>query len=145
MAENKTQKNDTPVEDFLNQVENETKRVDSFKLLTIMKEITGEEPKMWGDSIIGFGEYHYRYATGHEGDLALVGFSPRKQNLSLYLMGCYVSPDDETYDELFAKLGKHKTGKSCLYINKLSDINLDVLRELIQRSYNDMKSQYPAT
>ena len=145
MAENKTQQNDAPVEDFLNQVENETKRADSFKLLTIMKEITGEEPKMWGDSIIGFGEYHYRYATGHEGDWTMVGFSPRKQNLSLHLMGCYVNPDDKSYDELFAQLGKHKTGKSCLYINKLSDVNLDVLRELIQRSYNDMKRQYPTT
>jgi len=110
-----------------------------------MQEITGEEPKMWGPSIIGFGEYHYRYASGHEGDAALVGFSPRKQNLTLYLMGCYVNPEDKTYDELFSRLGKHKTGKSCLYINKLSDVDLDVLLDLIRRSYKDMKNLYPSS
>lgn len=143
MAELKTLKNDNPVIDFLNQIENETKREDSFKLLTLMQKITGEEPKMWGDSIVGFGEYHYRYASGHEGDAALVGFSPRKQNLTLYLMGCYINPDDKSYDQLFQQLGKHKTGKSCLYINKLSDVDLNTLEQLITRSYEDMRKRYP--
>jgi len=143
MAELKTLKNDNPVEDFLNQIENQTKREDSFKLLALMQELTGEEPKMWGDSIIGFGEYHYRYASGHEGDAALVGFSPRKQNLTLYLMGCYINPDDTSYDQLFQKLGKHKTGKSCLYINKLSDVDIEILERLITRSYEDMLKWYP--
>lgn len=145
MVENKTVKNNNSVEDFLNTVDNEQKRADSFRILDMMQEITGEEPKMWGPSIIGFGEYHYRYASGHEGDAALVGFSPRKQNLTLYLMGCYVKPEDNTYDDLFSRLGKHKTGKSCLYINKLSGIDLDVLRDLIRRSYQDMKILYPSS
>lgn len=140
MVELKTKKNDDNVEDFLNSVESEKKRADSFKIIEMMKQITGEEPKMWGDSIIGFGQYHYRYATGHEGDAAMVGFSPRKQNLTLYLMGCYVRPEDKTYDDLFEKLGKHKTGKSCLYINKLDDVDMDVLEELVRKSYEDMKN-----
>lgn len=143
MAELKTLKNDNPVKDFLNQIESESKREDSFKLLALMQKITGEEPKMWGTSIVGFGEYHYRYASGHEGDAALVGFSPRKQNLTLYLMGCYINPEDKSYDQLFQQLGKHKTGKSCLYINKLSDVDLNTLEKLITRSYKDMQKQYP--
>lgn len=145
MTELKTQKNAGSVEGFLNSVDHDIKRADCFQILEMMKEITGEEPKMWGESMIGFGEYHYRYASGHEGDAALVGFSPRKQNITLYLMGCYVNPEDKTYDELFSRLGKHKTGKSCLYINKLSDVNLDVLRDLIRRSYLDMKNLYPSS
>jgi len=142
MAELKTKLNDGNVEAFLNSIEHEGKRADSFKIVELMRKVTGLEPKLWGESIIGFGQYHYRYATGHEGDAALVGFSPRKQNLTLYLMGCYVYPEDRTYDELFNHLGKHKTGKSCLYINKLSDVNLDVLEELIRKSYEDAK-KYP--
>lgn len=145
VAELKTQKNDADVEDFLNQVEHEGKREDSFKLLELMQQVTGLEPKMWGDSIIGFGQYHYRYATGHEGDAGLVGFSPRKQNLTLYLMGCYVNPGDKKYDKLFQRLGKHKLGKSCLYINKLSDVDLDVLKDLIKESFEDLKKFYPSS
>lgn len=140
MAELKTTQNDANVEAFLKSVENEGKRDDSFKLMELMRKVTGLDPKMWGDSIIGFGQYHYRYATGHEGDAALVGFSPRKQNLTLYLMGCYIRPEDKTYDELFSKLGKHKTGKSCLYINKLEDVDMGVLEELVRKSFEDMKS-----
>jgi hypothetical protein len=143
MPENKTKMNDSDVEAFLNQVEHEGKREDCFKLLEMIQQVTGLEPKMWGDSLIGFGQYHYRYATGHEGDAALVGFSPRKQNLTLYLMGCYVNPGDNKYDELFQQLGKHKLGKSCLYINKLSDVDLEVLKQLIKHSYEDMKKYYP--
>ncbi len=140
MVDLKTTQNKADVEAFLNNVEHEGKRNDSFKLMHLMQKVTGLEPKMWGGSIVGFGEYHYRYATGHEGDAALVGFSPRKQNLSLYLMGCYVRPDDKSYDELFSQLGKHKTGKSCLYINKLEDVNMDVLEKLVRKSFEDMKN-----
>ena len=142
MPELKTKKNEDNVEDFLNSVENEKKRDDSFKILELMRKVTGLEPKMCGDSIIGFGEYHYRYASGHEGDAPLVGFSPRKQNLTLYLMGCYIQPEDKTYDALFDQLGKHKTGKSCLYIKKLADVNMDVLEKLVEKSFEDMKN-YP--
>jgi hypothetical protein len=144
MAELKTTQNDSDVETYLNSVEHPTKRTDSFKLLQLMGKVTGLEPKMWGDSIVGFGEYHYRYATGHEGDAALVGFSPRKQNLTLYLMGCYIRSDDKSYDELFSQLGKHKLGKSCLYINKLADVDMGVLEELVRKSYEDMQAYYPS-
>jgi hypothetical protein len=144
MAELKTTQNDSDVETYLNSVEHPTKRTDSFKLLQLMGKVTGLEPKMWGDSIVGFGEYHYRYVTGHEGDAALVGFSPRKQNLTLYLMGCYILPDDKSYDELFSQLGKHKLGKSCLYINKLADVDMGVLEELVRKSYEDMQAYYPS-
>jgi hypothetical protein len=145
MAELKTKMNDAEVEAFLNSVENEDKREDSFKLLELMKKVTGLEPKMWGDSLIGFGQYHYRYATGHEGDAGLVGFSPRKQNLTLYLMGCYINPEDKKYGELFQQLGKYKRGKSCLYINKLKDVDKGVLEQLIKRSFEDMKKMYPSS
>ncbi|MBW6474653.1 MAG: DUF1801 domain-containing protein [Anaerolineaceae bacterium] len=144
MADLKSTQNDADVEAFLNTVEHVGKRADSFKLLALMHKVTGLEPKMWGDSIVGFGEYHYRYATGHEGDAALVGFSPRKQNLTLYLMGCYIQPDDKSYDELFSKLGKHKLGKSCLYINKLADVDMGVLEELVRKSFKNMQTYYPA-
>lgn len=140
MAELKTKKNDGSIEGFLNNVEPEKKRADSVKILELMRKVTGLEPKMWGDSMIGFGKYHYRYATGHEGDAGLVGFSPRKQNLTLYLMGCYVHPDDKQYDELFSKLGKFKQGKSCLYIHKLEDVDMNVLEKLVRKSYHDMKN-----
>ena len=142
MAELKTTQNDGDVDVFLNKIEHEGKRADSFKIVELMRKVTGLEPKMWGDSIIGFGEYHYRYASGHEGDAPLVGFSPRKQNLTLYLMGCYIQPEDKAYDALFDQLGKHKTGKSCLYINKLADVDMDVLEELVEKSFEDMKN-YP--
>ena len=129
MADNKTTKNEASVEDFLNAVENDSKRADSFAILELMREVTGEEPAMWGPSIIGFGGYQYKYASGREGDFFLVGFSPRKRNLTLYIMGGF-----ESYDVLLADLGKFKTGKSCLYINKLADVDLPTLRELIAQS-----------
>ena len=129
MAELKTKKNEASVEAYLNSVENKKRRQDSFTVLELMREVTGEEPKMWGTSIIGFGEYHYKYASGREGDWMAVGFAPRKQNLTLYLMDGFTN-----YETLMAKLGKHKTGKSCLYINKLEDVNMEVLRELIKQS-----------
>ncbi|MEJ2103609.1 MAG: DUF1801 domain-containing protein, partial [Ignavibacteriaceae bacterium] len=122
MADLKTKPNKASVEKFLNSVKDEKKRTDSFKILEMMKKITKEEPIMWGPSIIGFGSYHYKYASGREGDFFVTGFSPRKQNLTLYIMsGFKRSP------ELMKKLGKYKTGSSCLYINKLEDVDLKVL------------------
>lgn len=129
MAELKTQKNDASVENFLNGVENERKRADAWAILKLMQEVTGEKPFMWGKSIIGFGTYRYEYKSGREGEWMLTGFSPRKQNLTLYIMSGF-----SEYDTLLEKLGKHKTGKSCLYINKLADVDTDVLRELVKLS-----------
>lgn len=129
MAELKTKVNDASVEAFLNQIEHETKRQDAFVVLDLMKAATGAEPKMWGSSIIGFGDSHYKYASGREGDWFLTGFSPRKQNLTLYISGGF-----DQVGDLLKALGKHKTGKGCLYINQLKEIDLATLRALIQRS-----------
>lgn len=129
MATLKTQKNDASVYNFLNNVHDEKKREDSFALLKLMEEITGEEPAMWGTSIVGFGSYHYKYASGREGEWFLTGFSPRKNNLTLYIMSGF-----ENYNTLLADLGKHKTGKSCLYINRLQDVDVPTLRELVRQS-----------
>jgi hypothetical protein len=137
MAELKTQKTDASAVDYLNSVENERKRRDSFRLLELMREVTGEEPAMWGSSIVGFGTYRYRYASGREGEWPLVGFAPRKRNLTLYIMAGF-----DEYDSLLARLGKYKTGKSCLYINKLDDVDVDVLRELIARSVVHMRASH---
>lgn len=137
MAELKTKLNDESVEDFLNSVEDEQKKKDSFEVLNIMKQITGAEPKMWGSSIVGFGNYHYVYDSGREGDWFIAGFSPRKQALTLYIMAGF-----SRYDELLQKLGKYKTGKSCLYVKKLQDINLEVLKELIGSSVEYMREKY---
>jgi len=136
MAELKTKQNVQSVTDFLQAVPDERKRDDSFAILELMKEVTGQEPKMWGDSIIGFGNYHYKYATGREGDWFLTGFSPRKQNLTLYIMSGF-----DEYDELLKKLGKYKTGKACLYINKLADVEISVIKELIQKSVAHLSGQ----
>ncbi len=130
MAELKTKKNDGSVEDFLNSVENDKRREDGFAILQMMKEQTGVEPKMWGGSIIGFGDYHYKYESGREGDWFRVGFSPRKQSMSLYIMAGF-----RRYEELMQQLGKYKTGKGCLYIKKLEDIDQEVLKKLISESY----------
>ncbi len=127
----KTKVTDTSVSAFLNAVEPEQKRLDAFEILDIMKEVTGDEPKMWGPSIIGFGSYHYVYESGQEGDFMAIGFSPRKAKHSLYLIGGV-----ENYPKLTSKLGKFNNGKSCLYVNKLSDIDKDVLKQLIKESYN---------
>ena len=130
MSENKTQKTDASVTDFLNSIPDERKRQDGFTLLALMSEITGLEPKMWGPSMVGFGDVHYKYASGREGDMFKVGFSPRKQNLTIYITDGFAN-----YQELLAKLGKHKTSVSCLYVNKLADIDLTVLREMVSRSF----------
>lgn len=126
MSDMKTKLNDGDVFAFLNSVENEQRRKDSFIVLEMMKEISGKEPKMWGDSIVGFDTFHYVYASGREGDWMKIGFSPRKQALTLYLNYGY-----ENKTDLLDKLGKHKTGKACLYIKKMEDVDPDVLRELI--------------
>ena len=129
MAELKTKLNDASVEGFLNKVEDEQKRKDSFEIVQMMKQATKEEPKMWGPAIIGFGSYHYKYESGREGDMPIIGFSPRKQNLTLY-----VGLGDDSENPLLKKLGKHTTGKVCLYIKKLADVDRTVLQELINES-----------
>ncbi len=133
MAENKTQKTALSVIDFLNNLPDEQKRQDSFTVLELMKQASGLEPKMWGTSIVGFGDVHYKYESGREGDWFLVGFSPRKQNLTLYILEGFPK-----YTDLLGQLGKHKTGAACLYINKLSDVDLDILKEMISRSVAQM-------
>ena len=133
MVELKTKLNDGDVYAFLNSISGEKKRQDSFAILKLMQETTNAKPKMWGDSIVGFGSYHYKYASGREGDWFLTGFSPRKQNLTIYIM-----PGFEKYETLLNKLGRHSTGKSCLYIKKFENVDLDVLKELIEQSVQQM-------
>ena len=135
MAELKTKLSDASVEVFLDGIADEAKRRDSYAILAMMQEVTGVEAKMWGDSIVGFGSYHYKYASGREADWPLVAFSPRKQNLTLYIMSGF-----EQYDELLQRLGKHSTGKACLYVKRLADIDLAVLRELVKLSVEHMVS-----
>jgi hypothetical protein len=137
MATQKTRETAASVEEFLNGIENRTRREDGLAMLDLMREVTGEEARMWGSSIVGFGSYHYVYESGREGDAMLTGFSPRKQNLAIYVM-----PGFSAYDSLLDKLGKHKTGKSCLYINKLADVDLKVLRTLVRRSVQVMRKKY---
>lgn len=137
MATQKTRETAASVEEFLNGIENRTRREDGLAMLDLMREVTGEEARMWGSSIVGFGSYHYVYESGREGDAMLTGFSPRKQNLAIYVM-----PGFSAYDSLLDKLGKHKTGKSCLYINKLADVDLKVLRTLVRRSVQVMRNKY---
>lgn len=139
MAKNKTTETTASVADFLNSVTDETKRKDSFRLVEIMEEQTGFKAKMWGPAIVGFGSYHYKYDSGREGDAPLAGFSPRKAEISLYL-----SQDFEEKQKLLANFGKHKTGKGCIYIKKLQDIDEAILRQLITSSVNYMKNKYPA-
>ncbi|MBK7218464.1 MAG: DUF1801 domain-containing protein [Candidatus Promineofilum sp.] len=135
MAENKTKPTDASVEEFLNAVPDERKRADSFRLVEIMREITGEEPVMWGDSIVGFGSYHYKYASGREGDQGLTGFSPRKASLTIY-----ITPGFDRYGDLLGRLGKFTTSKVCLYVKRLSDVDEAVLRELIRDSVEVMRA-----
>jgi hypothetical protein len=136
MAENKTIANDKDVSKFIAGIEDEKKRSDCNSLLSMMAEISGKKATMWGDSIVGFGDYHYKYESGREGDMFIVGFSPRKQAISLYLMAGF-----NRYPEVMAKLGKYKTGKSCLYIKRLKDINEDALRSLIKSSIDHFKNK----
>lgn len=135
-AELKTKPTSADVEKFLNSIENEKRRKDAFVILDLMKKVTKEEPKMWGASIIGFGSYHYKYESGREGDWFLAGFSPRKTNFSIYIMSGF-----KEFDGLLSKLGKHKTGSSCLYINKLEDVDLSILKKMVTLSVKKMKSK----
>lgn len=137
MAENKTIPNDNSVEAFLDAVQDEQKRKDSYVLIDLMKQVTGEEPKMWGTSIVGFGTYHYKYESGREGDMIVTGFSPRSQNLALYGLGGF-----EGADELLQKLGKYSTGKSCLYIKRMSEVDVPTLKTLIDESVKHSKAKH---
>lgn len=138
MYELKTKENDNSVIEFIENVESPKKREDAYRLLDIFTETTGYKAKMWGPSIIGFGSYHYKYDSGHEGDAPLVGFSPRKAKISLY----FAVGDDEKRGELLKEFGKHTTGKACVYINKVADIDVDVLKALINRSIEFLEETY---
>jgi hypothetical protein len=137
-TELKTKVNAASVTDFLNGVPDEGKRRDSFELLALMQRVTQEQPKMWGTSIVGFGSYHYKGKSGREGDWMRTGFSPRKQALTLYLMGGF-----EAHADLLQRLGKFSTGAGCLYLKSLEDVDRQVLEELVRASYERMKRQYP--
>jgi hypothetical protein len=139
MAKNKTTETNSSVTEFVNKVENEVKRNDSFKLIEIFKSITGFEPKMWGPTIIGFGYYHYKYESGHEGDAPLAGFSPRKDSLVVY-----IATEFENREVLLSQLGKHKSSKSCVYVKKLSDIDLKILETMIVNSMTYTMKLYPS-
>jgi hypothetical protein len=138
MADLKTKKNDASVKAFLEGIEDDRRRQEGFAMLQLMEEATGEQATMWGSNIVGFGSYRYKYASGREGEWFLAGFSPRKQNLTLYIMSGF-----DGYDALLEELGKHKTGKSCLYINKLGEVDLEILRDLVVRSVNLMRAAHP--
>ena len=133
MAELKTKPTNQSVTDFLNRIPDAARREDCFAIARIMEEITGHKPKMWGSSLVGFGSYHYKYASGQEGDWPLTAFSPRKQDLTLYIMMGF-----QKYDALMKELGKHRTGKACLYIKRLSDIHVPTLKKLIKASVKDL-------
>ena len=140
MAEAKTKPTKQSVTEFLNKIPDAERREDCFAIAKIMEEITGEKPKMWGPSIVGFGSYHYKYASGHEGDWPVIAFSPRKQDLTLYLsLNGY-----DKFGELMDQLGKHKTGKACLYIKRLSDIHVPTLKKLIKASIKDLRAEIKA-
>lgn len=136
--EQKTKPTDVNVIEFVEAIEKLAKKEDAYRLLDWFYEETGYEPVMWGPSIIGYGSYHYKYATGHEGDAPLVGFSPRKTAMTLY-----VAPEDAERERYLSRLGKHKASKACIYINKLSDVDEQVVREMIRRSVEVTKARYP--
>ena len=138
MAANKTTASDASVEDFIDAVEDGRKRADCQELIGLMRTITGHDPKLWGNSLVGFDTYHYRYASGREGDFFVTGFSPRKTALTVYIM-----PGLDRYAEPLERLGPHKTGKSCLYLKNLDAIDRDVLEEIIRDSVRVMREKYP--
>ena len=137
MADLKTKRTEASVEAFLKGVVDDTHHEDCLTLLRIMKQATRAEPKIWGSNMVGFGSYHYKYASGREGDWFLTGFAPRKRDLTLYIMAGF-----KRYQALLAKLGKHKTGKSCLYITRLADVDLRVLKELVFASVKHVKQMH---
>jgi hypothetical protein len=138
VSDNKTTVTDVAVDEYLSQVEPERRRVDAQRLDQIFREVSGFAPRMWGPSIVGYERYHYRYESGREGDFLATGFAPRKANLVIYIMPGYTD-----FSAILARLGKHKIGKSCLYINKLDDIDLDVLKELIAAGIEDLGRHWP--
>lgn len=137
MSENKTKATTASVSAYLKSVAHDKSREDAQTIKKVMDKVTGWKAKMWGPSIVGYGQYHYKYDSGREGDFLITGFSPRKQALTIYIM-----PGFSAYDGLMAKLGKYKTGRSCLYINKLEDVDMKVLETLIRKSVNFMKKKY---
>ncbi|MFC4209608.1 DUF1801 domain-containing protein [Pedobacter lithocola] len=138
MAKNKTTENNKDVAAFLNSITDESKRKDSFELVKIFEDASAHEAKMWGTAIVGFGSYHYKYASGHEGDAPLAGFSPRKDAFALYF-----SLNNDDRERLLKTFGKHKSGKACVYIKKLNDINTSILKEMIITSIAEIKKLYP--
>lgn len=138
MAESKMKENDNSVTEFIENVENEKKKADAYQLLEIFEEVTGYKAKMWGPSIIGFGSYHYKYASGHEGDAPLAGFSPRKAKHTLYL-----AYESEEREQMLENFGKHTKSKACIYVNKLADIDINVLKKLIKQSVEIYQNLYP--
>lgn len=140
MAEPKTQPTEQDVQQFLDAIEDPQRRSDSLAMDRIMREVSGEPPQMWGPSIVGYGRYHYRYDSGREGDWMATGFSPRKNALTLYIMSGF-----SRYEELMNELGKYSTGKSCLYVKKLEDVDLAVLKQLIAQSLAYIRERYPST
>ena len=142
MAELKTKPTAVTPADYIAALPDPRRREEAGVIDAMMRRVSGEQPTMWGPSIIGYGAYHYRYASGHEGDAARIGFSPRKAQHVLYLMDCYGERDGET-EALLARLGKHRMSKACLYVNKLADIDLAVLEKLTQRSWSQMAELYP--
>ncbi len=138
MAQNKTQATAQSVADFIAAVDHPTRRADAAVLNDMFRRVTGWQPRMWGPSIIGYGEYHYTYESGRTGDFLATGFSPRKANLVLYIMPGYAN-----FGSIMARLGKHKMGKSCLYVNKLADIDMDVAEELVQAGLDDLGARWP--
>jgi len=137
MAKNKTTETKASVKDFLDGVDDESKRDDSYRIIKIMKELSGFEPTMWGPSIIGFGSYHYKYSSGHEGEAPIIGFSPRKPQIVLYL-----SPDFENKENLLKEFGKYKSSKACIYIKKLEDVDEGILKKMISLSIKQTKATY---
>jgi hypothetical protein len=135
MAEPKTKPTDASVEDFIASIEDTEKQKDARALLRLMQRVTGQKPKMWGTSMVGFGKYHYRYASGREGDSFIAGFSPRAQNLTLYLMAGFAKLKTK-----LGKLGKHSTGASCLYVRRLADVDLDVLASILEQAVKEAKA-----
>ncbi|HUF27193.1 MAG TPA: DUF1801 domain-containing protein [Gemmatimonadaceae bacterium] len=137
MSENRTKPTDESVDAFLSAVPDEERRADCRRVLDIMREITGKEPRLWGRGMIGFDSYHYRYGSGREGDWFITGFSPRKNDLTIYIMAGF-----DRYEELMGRLGKHRTGKSCLYLKRLADVDPELLKELIAESVRHMRATH---
>jgi hypothetical protein len=140
MPTQKTRPTDQSVNAFLDSIPDQTRRAECYTLLEMMKRVTDAEPKIWGSGLVGFGNYHYKYASGHEGDCFVAGFAPRKSALTLY-----ITAGAERFPKLLSKLGKHKAGKGCLYIKKLEDVDLSVLEDLVSRSVEWTQSTYPSS